>query len=147
MTQQWIGRQFVTRSKHPEEAGRTIQVLKQKTPAASLSFVVQNVAHPANPSLVGRESTVSAKTLNSAWLPVETPAGPGGGTSFVSLDELLAKIQAEHDQEHPDEHAGCHTLVLLAGIRAALIACDKASTGSIAPAAIREAIASGIRAS
>jgi hypothetical protein len=142
MTQQWIGQQFVTRSTHPEEAGRTVRVLRQKKPAASLSFVVANVAHP-RPELIGRETTMSAKTLiGSSWRPVESS---GDGEAPDSLDELLARIHAEHDQQDPEEHTGCHTQVLLAGIRAALAVCDQSSTESIAPATVRTAIAAGIR--
>lgn len=142
MTQQWIGEQFATRSTHPEEAGRTVRVLRQKKPAASLSFVVANTAHP-RAELIGRETTMSAKTLSgSSWRRIESS---GDGEAPDSLDELLARIQAEHDRQDPEEHTGCHTPALLAGIRAALAVCDRGSTESNAPATVRAALAAGIR--
>ncbi|WP_423464251.1 hypothetical protein ACO229_06755 [Promicromonospora sp. MS192] len=150
MAQQWIGETFMTTSKHPEEAGRTIQI-RAKKPTGSLSFTVVNVAHPARPDLVGRESTISAKTLTgSAWRRLEPTTGPAARAAAPSaarqvVEETLARIQDRHDQENLEAHTDCDTLVLLGGIRAALAACDNAP-GGLDPAAVQVAIAAGMRA-
>ncbi|WP_146197359.1 hypothetical protein [Promicromonospora sp. AC04] len=139
--------EYVTTSKRPEEAGRTIRVVRQNHAATTPSFIVQNIAYPTRPDLVGRETTMSAKTLtSSAWRSVAAQPSPPGAATPTPLDELLGAIQTQHDQENPEEHTGCHTLVLLAGIRAALTECDRATTGAVDPTAVREAIAAGMHA-
>lgn len=77
---------------------------------------------------------------------METQAGPDDDTA-ETLAQLLQTIETEHDQEHPEKHSGCHTQVLLAGVRAAASVCDDAArTGApAATAALRRAIGEAMR--
>lgn len=151
MSRQWIGRQFVTRLKHPDEAGRIVEVIS-KEPRGSLAFRVRNIAHPGNPSAVGRETVIRAETLDKAWRPVETQTGLVGGTAPDSLAEILEALTAEHDRDHGYGHSGCHTLVLLSAIRAALAECDAADQAGGTPrpvvstTALRQAMGDAMRA-